>query len=166
MRRGNPKPNFDPRKHTIYKPNNPEKYSGSGDIICRSSYEVAFCRWADMNPKIIKWSSESLVIPYKDPMKETINKVRRYYPDFLIYLDNGEVFLIEVKPYKETIPPKQGRKKSNKTKIHEHKTWKTNSAKWEAAKNYCLKNGMKFKLITEIVNSFFHPRKFVSGLWR
>jgi len=64
-----------------YSPVNIKKYKGQVPIIVRSSWERMFCQWADMNPNIIEWSSESITIKYFDPVQK---KLRRYYPDFLI----------------------------------------------------------------------------------
>jgi hypothetical protein len=137
---------------TPYTPVNKEKYKGSYPIICRSTWETAFCKWADGNENIILWSSEDVSIKYQDPnmpIKNGKPKFRTYYPDFLIQTIKGEIFLIEVKPYKETTPPKRSTRKSNKTIVTETKTWRTNQAKWRAAKSYCKRKGWEFKIITE-----------------
>ena len=77
----------------------------------------------------------------------------RYYPDFLLKCVNKsgkeQIWLVEVKPYKETTPPRKSKNKSNKTILHEGKTWEINKSKWKAAQRYCKHKGWKFKLITE-----------------
>ena len=149
------KKNFNPKKHQIFKPINFQKYDGKTYPICRSSWEFSFCKWLDGNKKVLQWSSESLFIPYKDPSNQIIKgriKTRRYYPDFLVKIDTNQgivTWLVEIKPYKETIPPKQTVKKSTKTILYEAKTWKTNTAKWRAAQIYCKKRGWVFKILTE-----------------
>jgi hypothetical protein len=50
--------------------------------------------------------------------------------------------MIEVKPKKQTFLKENA---SKKEKI----TWVINSAKWDAANTYCLKNNIVFKIITE-----------------
>ena len=74
--------------------------------------------------------------------------------DFYIKVKNtdGTVdkYLIEVKPYHQTIPPKPSPKKSKKTMLIEQKTWITNQEKWKAAREFCAKRGLKFKLVTEV----------------
>jgi len=140
------------RNCTPYIPVHKEKYKGSYPIICRSTWETEFCKWADMSSGIIQWSSEDVGIKYQDPnmpIKDGKPKFRTYYPDFLIQTNKGEIFLIEVKPYKETIQPTRSSRKSNKTIVTETKTWRTNQAKWRAAKAYCARKGWKFKIITE-----------------
>lgn len=137
---------------TFYEPVNPEKYKGNPPIICRSTWETAFCKWADMSSGIVMWSSEEVSIKYQDPnmpIKNGKPKFRTYFPDFLIQTNRDEVFLIEVKPFKETKQPKRSTTKSNKTMVTEAKTWRTNQAKWKAARNYCARKGWKFKIITE-----------------
>ena len=118
--------------------------------VCRSTWEQKFFKWLDHNKNILKWSSEPLAVPYFDPVT---NKDRRYYPDVLTKVktkDNKEkVYLIEIKPYKETILPKKTKNKTNKTMLYEQKTWLTNTHKWKSAIRFCKKRGWEFKIITE-----------------
>jgi len=137
---------------TKYVPVYPEKYKGRPPIICRSSWEEAFCRWADYSSGVIGWSSEEIVIKYQDPLEPIRNnkpRFRRYYPDFVIETKNGDTYLIEVKPYKQTIPPTRSSNKSRKTMLTEDRAYKTNQAKWRSARAYCLRKGWIFKIITE-----------------
>jgi hypothetical protein len=140
---------FNPDKHTNYIPINKEKYIGKGPIICRSSWELDFCRWCDANPSILSWNSEGIEIPYYDVVKK---KNRRYYPDFTIRVkevDGTEsVYIVEIKPEKETLIPKKGKKK-DRTFLYEMVTFQTNVCKWKAAQLFCRKYGYKFKLMTE-----------------
>jgi len=133
-----------------YKPSYPEKYVGNpNNIICRSSWERRFCHWADLNPNIIQWASEEIVIPYVSPVD---NRVHRYYPDFLIKVKETtgvtKTYLIEVKPEKQTRPPKKG-KRVTKSFLYETKTWAVNQAKWKAAYEFCEDHRINFKIITE-----------------
>ncbi len=118
--------------------------------VCRSTWEQKFFKWLDHNKNILKWSSEPLAVPYFDPVT---NKDRRYYPDVLAKVktkDNKEkVYLIEIKPYKETVLPKKTKNKTNKTMLYEQKTWLTNTHKWKSAIRFCKKRGWEFKIITE-----------------
>ena len=135
-----------------YIPKNPEKYKGKGKIRVMSSWETAFCEWADRSQGIVAWSSEETVVKYQDPIQPIRNgkpKFRSYFPDFLIQTSNGEIYLIEVKPYKQTIPPRRSSAKSQKTMLTESNAWKTNQAKWRAAKAYCARKKWTFKIITE-----------------
>lgn len=141
---------FDPTKHQLYRPVNLNKYIGKGLPICRSSWELKFCRWLDFNKNVIEWGSESIAIGYFDPVK---NKKRTYYPDFYmksVSKDNRiEQYIIEIKPYKQTIPPKPGKGKRKLSLISEQKVWITNNAKWNAALALCEKMNFKFKILTE-----------------
>ena len=148
--------NFNSKKHRIYKPLNMNKFKGDSYPICRSSWEFSFCKYLDRNNSVLEWSSESIVINYQDPCYSIYNgkiKSRRYYPDFfvkMINMDNRIIkYLIEIKPYKETIQPKKTSRKSTKTLLYEAKTWKTNNAKWKAAKRYCSQRNWVFKILTE-----------------
>lgn len=137
---------------SVYVPVNTEKYKGKGQIITRSSWEIEFCKWADHSSRITSWVSEELCIRYQDPIQPIMNNkphFKSYWPDFVIETDKGEIFVVEVKPYKETIPPVKSNKKSRKTVITEQKNWLVNNSKWKAAKAYCFKKGWKFKIMTE-----------------
>jgi hypothetical protein len=133
-----------------FKPSFPQKYQGNANnIICRSSWERKFCNYCDTNPNILKWASEEFSIPYVSPVD---NRVHRYYPDFLIEVreTSGKIkkYVVEVKPLKQTQPPKQG-KRVTKSFLYEAKTYAVNQAKWKAATEFCLDNGVEFKIITE-----------------
>lgn len=137
------------RKCSQFIPRNSNKYTGNYPIVIRSSWERMFCQWLDANENVISWSSENHAIPYYDPVQQ---KRRRYYPDFWMKVKSNQgpkQYLIEVKPYKETVPPKTRGRKSIKTQIHQEATWITNQAKFEAAKNYCRKMGYQWKILTE-----------------
>jgi hypothetical protein len=134
-----------------FHPQNPKKYKGDyRNIIYRSSWEAKFMRYCDRNNNIIEWGSEEFFIPYLDP---TTNKVRRYFPDFFIkVLDNQQKiknYVIEVKPKKQTIRPKETSKKRKKTFITEVLTYQKNMAKWKAAEEFCKDRNIEFKIITE-----------------
>lgn len=105
--------------------------------------------WLDEKDEVLKWSSEELAIPYISPVD---NRKHRYFPDFkaTIRSQDGTIktYLIEVKPYKQTKEPKPQKRKT-KQYITEVVTWGVNSAKWEAARNYCAAKGWEFMIITE-----------------
>ena len=133
-----------------YQPSYPNKYQGDpNNIICRSSWERIFCRWCDLNENILAWGSEEIKIRYYDPVKK---RVRTYYPDFIIKVQesNGKIkkYLIEVKPKKQTAPPKKP-KRQTQSYINEVYTYATNEAKWKAAREWCLDHRLEFKIITE-----------------
>lgn len=132
-----------------FYPKNPQKYSGDpNNIIYRSLLERNLMSYFDKNPNILKWASEEIFISYYNQLDQ---KHHRYFPDFIIeYIDkNTQVkkMLIEVKPYLQTIEPKP--KKNKKTMLFETTTWITNNAKWSAAREWCSKNNIEFKILTE-----------------
>jgi hypothetical protein len=128
---------------TKYSPKNPKKYIGDiTSITCRSLWERHVCKFLDENNQITKWSSEEISVPYVNPIDK---KVHNYYPDFIIEINlntGKEVWMVEIKPKKQTFLKENASKK-------ETITWIINDAKWKAAKVYCEKNNMKFKLLTE-----------------
>ena len=126
-----------------YKVKNPEKYIGRKAPYARSSWEMAFMRFCDSRPDVIRWSSEGLKIPYRHPFT---NQYTNYVPDFLIeYIDkNGKkhVELIEIKPSTQsTMETARSRADQQAVAI--------NAAKWTAAQEWCARKGIKFKVITE-----------------
>ena len=136
-------------KKSLFKPTHPRKYKGDiTNIICRSSWEKTFCNWCDINESILEWGSEEFWIPYRAPD----GKTRRYFPDFIIKVkeNDGEIktYVIEVKPAKQTKPPKK-RTKVTKSYLYECKTYAVNQAKWAAASEWCKDRKLTFKIITE-----------------
>ena len=133
-----------------YTPIYPSKYQGNAKyIICRSSWERKFCQWCDMNNSIISWASEEFSIPYVSPKD---NRVHKYYPDYLIKVkeknDTIKTYVVEVKPYKQTRPPKTPKRKT-KSYLTECVTYAVNQAKWKAAKEFCEDHRIEFKVVTE-----------------
>ena len=88
-----------------YKVKNIGKYQGDPDkVTYRSSWEKACFIWCDANPKIKYWSSEEVVVPYKWDIDK---KMHRYFVDLKITFNDGKTILVEIKPNKETAPPKR-----------------------------------------------------------
>lgn len=135
-----------------YTPKNRAKYAGDPkNCIYRSSWEKKLMIQFDRREDILVWSSEEISIKYYDEIR---GKWRRYFPDFMIKVKTKEnktkIIMIEVKPYKETIPPKTPTKKTNQTRfLKEVYTYKTNMSKFEAAKKVCEERGWEFRVITE-----------------
>ena len=133
-----------------YNPVNPNKYKGnSQNIIYRSLWERKFMVYCDTNDKILEWGSEEIIIPYISPWD---GKVHRYFPDFYIKVKqsdgNLKKFIIEVKPKKQTRPPKPVVRKTKRW-INEVRTFGINEAKWKHATKWCKDNDMEFKILTE-----------------
>ena len=137
-------------KQGLYHPVNKDKYSGTYPIIWRSSYELKFMRWADNNSNVLSWGSESVVVPYISPKD---GKLHRYFVDNTISIKegNGKVkkYLIEIKPSKQTQPPKSTNRKNKKSLLYEQITYAVNKCKWEAASAWAKKNKYEFIILTE-----------------
>ena len=138
----------------IYKgkfiPRNTSKYLGDpSSITYRSSYELKFMNWCDLNSSVIGWNSEEIAIPYRSPID---NKVHRYFVDFYMEIKdaNGgkKRYLVEVKPGRFTKPPKPGKRKT-KRYLQEIANYAVNEAKWKTARSFCKKQNMEFRIVTE-----------------
>lgn len=127
----------------LYTPKNPEKYVGKGKPRYRSGWEHAFMRFCDTNDNILQWASESITIPYRNPItgKQTV-----YVPDFLVMYrtkDNTtRAELIEIKPKKQSVI-------ESKASAQERAIVAVNYAKWDAAVKWCRRNGLSFRVVTE-----------------
>jgi len=122
----------------------PEKYVGTKIPTYRSSWEWSFMNFCDTNPSIIKWASEAIQIPYRDPLTE---RQTVYVPDFFIqYVDKKNRILtelIEIKPASQTILERVGKNKYNQAQ------YVKNQAKWKAATLWCGQQGIKFRILNE-----------------
>ena len=127
-----------------FTPKNPSKYVGLTVPTYRSSWELSFMTFCDKNPNIIKWASEAIKIPYRNPLtgKQTV-----YVPDFFIqYIDKNNkmnVELIEIKPASQQLAERVGKSKVNQA------MYIKNQAKWAAASIYCKQQGIKFRVLNQ-----------------
>ena len=129
-----------------YTPKNPQKYLGDpSNVHYRSSWERAVFRFLDANPDVLGWCSEETVIPY---VCGTDGKLHRYFVDLKIRFKSGKTFLIEIKPKKETVPPKQPAKKTRRY-VTEVMTYVKNQSKWKAADLYAKNAGWTFQIWDE-----------------
>jgi hypothetical protein len=131
----------------IFKPKNPDKYIGFQPPFYRSSIEAKFMKFCDDNSNVLKWSSETITVPYFDKVK---NKNRTYYVDNYVEIMEGNVlkkYLIELKDHKETAKPDPRSKKKKTTLLYEQVTWLTNCCKWKSAIKFANDKDMEFILI-------------------
>jgi hypothetical protein len=132
-----------------YSLKNPDKYVGLRTPRYRSSWEQVFMRFCDENPGIVRWASESIKIPYQNPLtgKHTV-----YVPDFFIQYTNKDgkslSEVIEVKPKRQT------RIKAAEQGVSIKAATLLNHAKWDAASKWCKQKKIKFRVITE--DDIFH----------
>jgi len=138
----------------------PEKYTNVSGQPCtlRSGWEIRFATWLDTNSGVLKWSSEEIVIKYDfmNPKTGKLNK-HRYFTDFWMQIRDkqGDIkeYIIEIKPFKETMPPQ---KPKRETKAYKNRivTYLKNQAKWNAAREFCanqkrLGKEIEFVVLTE-----------------
>ena len=128
----------------LFQMKHPDKYIGKKTPRYRSSWEWAFMRFCDNNPSVTQWASESIQIPYRNPLtgKNTI-----YVPDFFIVYNskkqNKVAELIEVKPNNQAKRKDLGKNAQNQA------AYIVNRAKWEAANKWAKGKGIRFRVITE-----------------
>ena len=128
---------------------NPDKYVGKKTPLARSSWEFVVMRMLDEHPGVQNWASESIQIPYRDPLtgRNTI-----YVPDFfIVYVDKDKkkhVEVVEVKPASQTLSERVGKSMYNREQ------YVKNLAKWEAANAWCKQQGIKFRVVSE--DEIFH----------
>lgn len=133
-----------------FTPSNPSKYKGNvDDIIFRSLLERRYMVFFDLEPRVIEWGSETLVIPY---VFDGDGKVHRYFTDMYVKMrmDDGTIkkLIIEIKPEKFTQQPIP-KKRMTKAFQEECIAWVKNQNKWTAAKQYAQKNNAEFIILTE-----------------
>jgi hypothetical protein len=101
-------------KQGKYEIKNWGKYIGTKNPRYLSSYELEVFKWMDRSNAVIKWGSETVVVPYYNHVK---GRMARYMVD--IYVEyktrDGEIKkeLIEIKPSKNVSQPRRGNKKES-----------------------------------------------------
>jgi hypothetical protein len=158
--------------HEKYPIKFPEKYMGNINlIIYRSAWELAFCRWCDSSPSILKWSSEPVRIPYYDRVSKLEeckklgldpnnpkNWITKFYnTDFWITVKKAdgtiEKWFVEIKPQHKLGKPKQPEKSAPLREIKRYnnavKEYLINEAKFSAIGEWAKRNGAFFYIFTE-----------------
>lgn len=135
----------------LYKPKNPKKYAGDPtNIVYRSGWERIVFNYLDNHPNCVQWSSEEFFIPYISPLD---GQPHRYFVDIKCILKDAsgrqKTYVIEIKPWSQTVPPRPSKGKSKKTLMEEVTTYAVNEAKWDAAKEYCRQRDYEFMIFTE-----------------
>ena len=129
-----------------FTPKNPQKYVGDvKGIVYRSLWERNTFRWIDANENIVAWNSEEVVVPY---ICATDNKVHRYFMDLWFKTSDGKTYIVEIKPKRQTQPPKEPKRKTRRY-IKESLTYIKNQSKWEAASEFAADRGWHFQVWTE-----------------
>ena len=106
-------------------------------------------RMLDDHQSVAQWASESIKIPYKDPLT---GKFSIYVPDFfIVYNDKTgkqHAEVIEVKPKNQTLREKVGKSRFNQEQYIK------NMAKWEAAAAGFQPKRVRFRIVSE--EEIFH----------
>lgn len=122
---------------------NAHKYVGKGSPRYRSGWEHAFMRFLDNNEHVVNWASESISIPYRNPVT---GRQSMYVPDFFITYRNRSnqliAELVEIKPKKQSVI-------ESKMSARDGAIVAVNYAKWDAATKWARRNGITFRVITE-----------------
>jgi len=137
------KPKSSYYKTCIIDPKSCKKYANScknEPIICRSGLEQQFVMYCENNPKIVKWASEPIKIPYYSRLDQ---KKCNYYPDYIFENTKGNKVIVEVKPENQTVKP------DATDNLWLKQQWIKNTDKWTAAKQFAEENNMKFIIVTE-----------------
>jgi hypothetical protein len=138
-------PNFRQGTYTV---KNVQKYVGKGQPRYRSGWEMTFMMFLDSNDNVLQWASESITIPYRNPIT---GKQSMYVPDFFVTFrtrDNKmRAELIEIKPKKQSLI-------ESKASSRDRAIVAVNYAKWDAATKWSQRNGCLFRVITE--DDIFH----------
>jgi hypothetical protein len=133
-------PNFRQGPYTV---KNVAKYVGKGTPKYRSGWELTFMMFLDSNDNVLQWASESVRIPYRNPLT---GKQSIYIPDFLVTYrgrNNTTIAeLIEIKPKKQSLL-------ESKASDRDRAIVALNYAKWHSATLWCKKNGLTFRVINE-----------------
>jgi hypothetical protein len=139
----------------VYTVKNLQKYVGAGQPRYRSGWEMTFMMFLDNNENIVQWASESIRIPYRNPVT---SKQSMYVPDFFItYRDRTNRMraeLVEIKPKKQSLI-------ESKMSARDGAIVAVNYAKWDAATKWCRRQGITFRVITE--DQIFHQGNKKSG---
>ena len=137
--------NFRQGEYTVL---NRQKYVGKGNPRYRSGWEMTFMMFLDSNDNVLQWASESVRIPYKNPLT---NKMTMYVPDFIVTYrgpnNTVKAELIEIKPKRQSLI-------ESKMKDNERMVVAINYAKWDAATKWARSQGLTFRVITE--DQIFH----------
>lgn len=133
-------PNF---RQGAYAVKNPGKYVGKGTPRYRSGWELTFMIFLDSNDNVLQWASESVAIPYRNPLT---GKQSMYIPDFLVTYrgrNNTTVAeLIEIKPKKQSLI-------ESRASDRDRAIVAVNYAKWDSATKWARRNGLTFRVINE-----------------
>jgi len=145
-------PNF---RQGVYTCKNLDKYVGRNKPRYRSGWEMTFMMFLDSNDNIVQWASESITIPYRNPIT---GKQSMYVPDFFVTYRSRDnttrAEIIEIKPKKQSLI-------ESRMSDRDRAVVAVNYAKWDAATKWCRRNGLTFRVINE--DQIFHQGSKKTG---
>ena len=100
-------------------------HKNSKPVSYDSPYEKKIIEDLDRCSFVKKIKTQSIVLNYKT---RTSHKIKKYYPDLQVLLEDGRLVIIEVKPFKEM--------------VNHH-----NMIKHEALKKYCKRKGYGYAIL-------------------
>lgn len=110
-------------------------------IIYRSGLEYRFIKWCEKNDNVAKWASEPICIEY---ILASDKRKHKYFPDFIFETKSGKKYIVEIKPYAQTIQPK------TTSSSYDKRNWVKNISKWNAVKDFIkTQKNTEFIIITE-----------------
>jgi hypothetical protein len=139
----------------VYTVKNINKYVGKSKPRYRSGWEMTFMMFLDNNDNILQWASESISIPYRNPLT---GKQSMYIPDFFVTYrgrnNTTTAELIEIKPKKQSLL-------ESKASDRDRAIVAVNYAKWDAATKWARRQGLTFRVINE--DQIFHQGSKKTG---
>ena len=93
-------------------------------VSYRSGLEQKYISYLDSDPRVLRFAYEQICIPYTRG-----RKTRWYWPDFIVQTQHG-VVVVEIKPEKHTVKPKNVRKAI-------------------AARDWCIAHGCTYAIVTD-----------------
>jgi hypothetical protein len=137
----------------VFVPRNPTKYVGKGNPRYRSGWEFSFFQFCDNNDAVLEWASEAIAIKYRHPFT---GKITNYVPDvFMRYRTRNNKIcteIVEIKPRKQSLI--EGRMTERDRMVVA-----VNHAKWQAARAWCQRAGIVFRVLNEDVMFRKAPKK-------
>lgn len=131
-----------------FVPRNPQKYVGKGNPRYRSGWEWSFFQFCDNNDAVLEWASEAIAIKYRHPFT---GRITNYVPDiFMRYRTRNNKIcteIIEIKPRKQSLI-------EGKMNERDRMIVAINHAKWQAARAWCARSGIVFRVLNE--DALFH----------
>ena len=134
---------------------NPERYIGNiNDVMYSDKRMLHLFTICDRSRVVSKWSIERAVIHFLNPKTKDMDT---FHPDLMIkYMHNGKE-VTEVLDIRSVDQSNKSHREALRDPV--------NIAKWEAAKSLCEKNGIVFKVVSDVIK-YKLPHNFDKKLSR